>query len=54
MARVAGALQSKAEEDPSVLGGGAGTPAPVEDVTETDTEEAAAPAEAAAEETTEA
>lgn len=54
MARVAGALQSKAEEDPSVLGGGAGTPAPVADVTETDTEEAAAPAEAAAEETTEA
>ena len=29
-ARVVGALQAKAEADPSVLGGGAGTPAPVE------------------------
>ena len=29
-ARVIGALQAKAEADPSVLGGGAGTPAPVE------------------------
>jgi large subunit ribosomal protein L10 len=28
MARLAGALQAKAEADPSVLGGGAGTPAP--------------------------
>jgi large subunit ribosomal protein L10 len=39
-ARLAGALQAKAEQDPSILAGGAGTPAP----------EAAAPAEAAAEE----
>lgn len=30
-ARLAGALQAKAEEDPSVLRGGAGTPAPAED-----------------------
>jgi large subunit ribosomal protein L10 len=57
VARLAGALQEKAEQDPSILGGGAGEPAaateepaPVED---------AAPAadettpEAAAEETTE-
>ena len=43
-ARVFGALQSKAEQDPSVLGGGAGTPAPV---AEAPSEEAAAPAEAA-------
>ncbi|MEP7091614.1 MAG: 50S ribosomal protein L10 [Nocardioidaceae bacterium] len=31
VARLAGALQAKAEEDPSLLRGGAGTPAPVED-----------------------
>jgi large subunit ribosomal protein L10 len=43
-ARVFGALQSKAEQDPSVLGGGAGTPAPV---AAAPSEEAAAPAEAA-------
>ena len=46
-ARVVGALQAKAEADPSVLGGGAGTPAPTPAAEET-TE---APA---AEETTEA
>jgi large subunit ribosomal protein L10 len=34
VARVAGALQAKAEEDPSVLRGGAGTPAPAEEGTE--------------------
>jgi len=33
-ARLAGALQAKAAEDPSVLRGGAGTPAPVETGTE--------------------
>ena len=43
-ARLAGALQAKAEQDPSVLAGGAGTPAP----------EAEADAPAAAEEATEA
>jgi large subunit ribosomal protein L10 len=37
VARLAGALQAKAEEDPSVLGGGAGAPAP-EASTEADTE----------------
>ena len=30
-ARLVGALQAKAEQDPSILGGGAGTPAPSED-----------------------
>lgn len=57
-ARLAGALQAKAEQDPSILGGGAGEPAaaPAED---TATDEApAAPAAAddapASEETTEA
>ena len=30
-ARLAGALQAKAEQDPSILAGGAGTPAPTED-----------------------
>ncbi|CAN5477594.1 hypothetical protein BH09ACT12_BH09ACT12_29580 [soil metagenome] len=40
-ARLAGALQAKAEQDPSILAGGAGTPAPAEE------------APAAAEETTE-
>src|SRR6478752_3672661 len=42
-ARTIDALRAKAEADPSVLAGGAGTPAPVAE------EEAAAPAEAAAE-----
>ncbi|WP_370249152.1 50S ribosomal protein L10 [Nocardioides sp.] len=41
-ARLAGALQAKAEEDPSILAGGAGAPAAAEE----------APAEAAAEEVT--
>jgi large subunit ribosomal protein L10 len=50
-ARLAGALQAKAEQDPSVLAGGAGTPAPE---AEAPAEEATeAPADAAAEETTE-
>jgi large subunit ribosomal protein L10 len=35
VARLAGALQAKAEEDPSVLGGGAGSPAAVDSVEET-------------------
>jgi len=35
-ARLAGALQAKAEEDPSVLAGGAGTPAPEAAAAETD------------------
>jgi len=60
-ARVAGALQAKAEQDPSILQGGAGTPAPAEDTAteaapaaETAAEEATeAPAEAASAETTE-
>ncbi len=56
-ARLAGALQAKAEEDPSILGGGAGEPAaPTEETpAEEATPEAAAEAipEAAAEETTE-
>jgi large subunit ribosomal protein L10 len=47
-ARLAGALQAKAEEDPSVLAGGAGTPAA------TDEAPAEAPAEASAEAATEA
>src|SRR4051794_10321095 len=46
-ARLAGALQAKAEEDPSVLRGGAGTPAPAESGPEAtaagDTETAQAP-----------
>ena len=41
-ARLAGALQAKAEQDPSILAGGAGTPAAVE---ETPAAEEAAPAE---------
>jgi large subunit ribosomal protein L10 len=45
-ARLAGALQAKAEEDPSVLAGGAGTPAA--DSTDS-TDSAEAPAEAAVE-----
>ena len=48
-ARAVGALEAKAQQDPSVLAGGAGTPAPAAE----ETTEAAAP-EAAAEETTEA
>jgi large subunit ribosomal protein L10 len=52
VARLAGALQAKAEEDPSILRGGAGTPAVTEETTEAPATEAAAteaPAEAAAE-----
>ena len=49
-ARVAGALQAKAEQDPSILQGGAGTPAPAEDTAT----EAAPAADTAAEEATEA
>ncbi len=45
-ARLAGALEAKAQEDPSILAGGAGTPAAAE--------EAPAAEEAAADETTEA
>ena len=60
-ARLAGALQAKAEQDPSILQGGAGTPAPAEDTAteaapaaDTAAEEATeAPAEAASAETTE-
>ena len=40
-ARVIGALQAKAEADPSVLGGGAGTPAPAAAADEPATEEPA-------------
>src|SRR5215213_2912516 len=47
LARAAGALQAKAEEDPSVLQGGAGTPDTAPDGT--DTAEAPADAEAPAE-----
>jgi large subunit ribosomal protein L10 len=47
-ARLAGALQAKAEQDPSVLKGGAGTPAAVD---ETDTDTAAEATPAPAEET---
>lgn len=51
-AQLAVALQAKATEDPTILAGGAGTPAAAEEAA---TEVAAeAPAEAAAEETTEA
>jgi large subunit ribosomal protein L10 len=59
-ARVAGALQAKAEQDPSILGGGAGEPAAaVEETAEAPEAPAAeaateAPAEDVAEETTEA
>jgi len=45
-ARLAGALQAKAEQDPSILNGGAGSPAAEEAAPEADAE---APAEAAAE-----
>lgn len=58
-ARVLGALQAKAETDPSVLAGGAGTPAPVAEVAVDETAEVAvdetaevAAPEAAAEDTT--
>lgn len=47
-ARLAGALQAKAEQDPSILQGGAGTPAPAADEASEDT---AAPAEDSTEET---
>jgi large subunit ribosomal protein L10 len=57
-ARLAGALQAKAEADPSILAGGAGTPAAADEVTEAPVEESPVdePAEATAsdEETTEA
>ncbi|NUR05668.1 MAG: 50S ribosomal protein L10 [Nocardioidaceae bacterium] len=43
-ARLAGALQAKAEEDPSILGGGAGTPAATETAEATEAPEAAAEA----------
>jgi len=46
-ARLAGALQAKAEQDPSILQGGAGTPAPATDEASEDT---AAPAEDTTEE----
>ncbi len=52
-ARLAGALQAKAEEDPSILQGGAGAPATETPETE-DTTEAAPAAEAAPAEGTEA
>lgn len=57
-ARLAGALQAKAEEDPSILGGGAGEPAAAEQTAEAPeaaaSEEASeAPADEAAAETTE-
>jgi len=50
-ARVVGALQAKAEADPSVLGGGAGTPAPADEATEAPVDETP---EAPADEATEA
>ncbi|MBB6627293.1 50S ribosomal protein L10 [Nocardioides sp. KIGAM211] len=56
-ARLAGALQAKAEQDPSILAGGAGTPAAAEeapaadDATETPADEAPAAEEAPSEET---
>jgi large subunit ribosomal protein L10 len=56
VARLAGALHAKAEEDPSVLGGGAGTPAATDaaatgeaDAGEAAVEDSAVTAEAAAE-----
>jgi len=61
-ARLAGALQQKAEQDPSILQGGAGEPAavaednaeaPVADEAPASEEASEAPAEAAAEETSE-
>jgi len=58
-ARLAGALQAKAEQDPSILAGGAGEPAAAEDTAEAPAADEAPAAEsadeaAAAEETTEA
>lgn len=56
-ARAVGALEAKAQQDPSVLAGGAGTPAAAateETVEETTAEEAPAAVEAVVEETTEA
>ena len=56
-ARLAGALQAKAEQDPSILAGGAGTPAAAEEApaadeaTEAPADEAPAAEEAPAEET---
>src|SRR5688500_4162631 len=50
VARLAGALQAKAEQDPSILAGGAGTPAPAD---EPATDEAAAATEEPAAEATE-
>ena len=51
-ARLLGALQSKAQEDPSVLAGGAGTPAPAAEASESETSEPVAEAtEAPAEDT---
>jgi large subunit ribosomal protein L10 len=56
-ARLAGALQAKAEEDPSIIGG-AGTPAPSDEPSPSDTAadgaEATAPADAAADAVAEA
>jgi len=49
-ARLAGALEAKAQEDPSILAGGAGSPAPASD----SAEEAPVADEAAADEATEA
>ena len=43
-ARLAGALQAKAEQDPTVLAGGAGTPAPAAESTEETSAEASAEA----------
>jgi large subunit ribosomal protein L10 len=45
-ARLAGALQAKAEQDPSVLAGGAGTPAPTEETPVTEAADTADTAEA--------
>jgi large subunit ribosomal protein L10 len=44
-ARLAGALQAKAEADPSILGGGAGTPAPAAEAAAAEAPAAEAPAE---------
>lgn len=55
VARLAGALEAKATEDPSILAGGAGTPAAVEETPAAEeaapAEEVEAPADAAAEAT---
>jgi large subunit ribosomal protein L10 len=55
-ARLAGALQAKAEQDPSILAGGAGTPVAAEEAPAADATEAPADevTEAPADETTEA